>query len=134
MRRLATALSALAFLWALAATVYVLAGVGYEGISTGFALTGGREEPGPGVVSLASATGVWIVALLAGVTLLAGMPLGVALSHPAGQRATTWSAGLLLLGFSVVAGFTVGPFYLPCAIVMLAAAAATGLPGRRLAP
>lgn len=130
MRRLATALSALGFLWALAATVYILSGGGHEGISTSFTLAGGQRELGRGGVSLVSAEGVWLVGLLSGLTLIAGMPLGVALSYPEGQRITTWGAGALLLGFSVTTAVTVGLFYVPCAVVLLAAASATGVPGR----
>lgn len=129
MRPLATALSALGFLWAAAATVYIAAGVGHEGMSTRFALTGDEGASGYVGVSLASANGVWVVALLAAVTLLAGMPFGVALSYPRGQRATALGGGTLLLGFSLVTAFTVGLFYLPCAIALLAAAAAAGPSG-----
>jgi hypothetical protein len=59
--------------------------------------------------------------LLMGVTLLAGMPLGVALSHPAGQRSTAWTVGLLLLGFCVLSGFSVGLRYLPTSVLLMVA-------------
>jgi len=133
MRRLATALSALGFLWALTATVYVLAGAGREGISTRFDLVAGAADAGAGGLPLTSSDGVWVLALLAAVTLLAGLPVGVALFYPEGQRTTTWGAGLLLLSFSAVTALTVGLFYAPCAVVVLVAAIVTGAPGGEIA-
>ncbi len=125
MRRLATALGALAFLWACAATVYLLTTAGYEGISTSSALSGGGGEGQRITASLVAVNGPWVVGLLVGVSLLAGMPLGVALAHPDGQGATTWSAGLLLLGFSIVSGFSVGLFYAPSAMLLVTSAIVT---------
>lgn len=127
MRRLATALGALAFLWACGATVYLLTTAGYEGLGTTSALVDGGIEVRRVSVSLAAANGPWVVGLLIGVSLFAGVPLGVALTFPAGQRSTTWTAALLLLGFSVISGFSVGFFYLPCGILLLASAITVGL-------
>lgn len=123
MRRLSLALSGLGFLWALAATIYLLTGAGYESFSTDAALPGGGETVGHMSVSLVSANGPWVVALLSIVTLLAGIPLGVGLAHPRGHRGTTWTFGLLIVGFSIVAGFSVGLTYLPVGLVLIAAAA-----------
>jgi hypothetical protein len=39
----------------------------------------------------------------------------------------TWVVGLLLLGFALMAGFTVGFIYLPGAVVLLVSAAAPAL-------
>ena len=40
---------------------------------------------------LATAPGVWMAGLLLGMTLLAGIPLGVALASPGGARPTAWT-------------------------------------------
>jgi hypothetical protein len=61
--------------------------------------------------------------LLMGVTLLAAMPLGVALAHPSGHRTTAWTAGLLLLGFCALSGVSMGLPYLPSAILLIVAGA-----------
>ena len=125
MRRLATALGGLAFLWAGAATFYLLTAAGYEDVSTSVALAEGTVDAQGVTTSLVSANGPWVVGLLGGVSLLAALPLGVALAYPQGQRATTWSVALLLLGFSIVSGFSVGLFYLPSAVLLLASAIVT---------
>lgn len=121
-RRVATALGALAFVWACAATVYLLNAAGYEGYSTTSVLTGGGAEPRRVTASLVAANGPWVVGLLGSVSLLAGVPLGVALTHPAGQRATTWTVALVLVAFSLVSAFSVGLFYMPSAILLVVSA------------
>jgi len=131
MRRLATTLSALAFSWTSAVTGLVLLGGG-GGIRTGFTLAEGTAEPGHTSVTLMSAHGVWLVALLLGITVLAGVPLGVAISYPKGQRLTNWTVSLLLLAFAVSSGLTIGPFYLPGVLALLAAAFASGRVGEVL--
>lgn len=125
MRRLATALSAAAFLVACAATIYLLTAATYEGVSTGAVLTGGGAEPTRVTRSFVSTNGSWVIGLLLGVTLLAGVPLGIALASPRNQQAATWSAALLLLGFSMISGFSVGLLFLPSAALLLVAAIVT---------
>lgn len=125
MRRLAGTMDALAFLWSGAASIYLLTAAANEGIGTGTALTESGVEPQRVTASLASANGPWVVAVLVGVTLLAGVPMGVALTHPEGQKVTTWCVAVLLLGFSVLSGFSVGLFYLPGAALLVLAALAT---------
>ncbi|HUF75767.1 MAG TPA: hypothetical protein VMM35_05780 [Longimicrobiales bacterium] len=122
MRRLTVTLSALAFLWACAATAYLLLASTRTGIATPASLAaGGDEATRP--PSLATADGVWMAGLLMGVTLMAGMPLGVGLAHPPGQRGTAWAGGLLLLGFGLVSGFSVRLLYLPSAFLLILAGA-----------
>jgi hypothetical protein len=121
MRRLALTLDALAFLWACAATVYLVLAAGHQGVSTISALTASDVEAQRVTVSLVSAEGVWVVGLLLGVTLLAGLPLGVGLALPVARPTTTWTAGLLLLGFAIVSGFSLGLFYLPSAVLLVVA-------------
>ncbi len=125
MRRLATALSAVAFLGACAATIYLLTAANYEGVSTGAVLSGGSTEPIRVTRSFVSVNGFGVIGLLLGVTLVAGVPLGIALASPRNQQAATWSTALLLLGFSIISGFSVGLLFLPSAAVLLGAAIVT---------
>ena len=67
---------------------------------------------------LASANGVWVTALLMGISMLAGVPMGVALTHPPVQRVTAWTIGSMLLGFCLLAGLPLGLPYLPSAILV----------------
>lgn len=130
MRRIATTLSALGFLWAGAATLYLLQGAGSGVVSTTQAVGQGPARVGHVGIPLGSAEGVWIATLLLGLTFLAGLPLGVALRHPEGQRITTWGVGASLVGFSLVAGFSVGLAYLPAGLVLVAAAVLSPPRGR----
>jgi len=115
-RRVAIALSALGFLWALAASVLFL---------------GGAAPDGSGV-SLLTSDGVWVVALLSVLTLVAGLPLGLALRHPAGLRPVSATAGAIVLVISVAAGATVGLRYVPACVALFGSAAIA--PGRSSAP
>ena len=64
-----------------------------------------------------------MVALLMGATLVAGMPLGIGLAHPTGHRTTAFASGLLLLGFCLVTGLSVGLLFLPSTILLVLAGA-----------
>ena len=134
MRRSAATLNALAAVWAAAATLYLLSAAGYRVVSTSSAVAGEDAGVGHLAVSLVSASGPWIVALLFVVTLTAALPFGVALAYPAGQRVTTWTCALSLLGFSLVAGFSVGLPYLPPALVLVASALVTPAAGAMTPP
>lgn len=67
---------------------------------------------------LASADGVWVTGLLMGVSMLSGVPMGVALTHPPIQKVTAWTIGFVLLGFCLLAGFSLGLPYLPSVILV----------------
>jgi len=125
MRRLATTLGALAFLWTAAATVYLLTETRYDGIGTGATMFESGVEAHRVTVPLLSANGLWIVFVLGAVTLLSGLPVGVALAYPSSQRTATWSVAVLLLGFAVVTLSSVGLFYVPSALLMVGSAAVT---------
>lgn len=128
-RRLAITLSALAFLWACTATVYLLMASSRRGLAAS-AMLGTAGEGASGMPPpLSTADGVWMAALLLGVTLLAGIPMGIGLAHPSGHRATAWTIASLLVGFSLVSGGFVGLLYLPSTILLIVAGAV-----RRLAP
>lgn len=123
MRRLALTLGALAFLWACAATTYLLFASSQAGIARAAMLAAGGGAAPHMPPPLATATGVWVTGLLVGVTYLAGMPLGIALAVPAGQRMVAWTTGFVLLGFCAVSGFSVGLPYLPSALLLVVAGA-----------
>jgi hypothetical protein len=59
------------------------------------------------------------------VTLTTGVPFAAMLAFPGAQRAITWIVALLLIGFSVLAGFTIGLFFLPSGLLLLLAAILT---------
>src|SRR6056297_1436700 len=105
-------LGALAFVWACGATVYVLLASSQTGMATSAMIAASgdvvRRMPPP----LATAKGVWMTALLMGVTVLAGIPVCIAWAHPSSQRRIAWLAGLLLLGFCLISGLFVGLLYL----------------------
>jgi hypothetical protein len=111
-------LSGLALLWASAAMAYILLASSRTGMATAVALAAGEATTPP---SLSSADGVWMAALLVGATLMSGLPFGISLVQPEGLRATAWTVGLLLLGFCLVTGVSVGLLYLPSAILLLVA-------------
>ncbi|HUF76302.1 MAG TPA: hypothetical protein VMM35_08490 [Longimicrobiales bacterium] len=123
MRRLAMVLGALAFLWASAATVYVLLTSSETAMSASnmLAASGGEARGRP--PSLATADGVWMATLLMAITLLTSLPAGIALRHPSGQRVAAWAAGLMVLGFCLVSGVFLGLLFLPSAILLMAAGA-----------
>ena len=118
-------LSGLAFLWACAATWYLLLAASPAGIATSAVLPSSEGEPNGMPPSLATAEGVWVAGLLIGVTLVAGMPLGVGLAHPSTQRTTAWTTSLVLLGFCLLSSFPIALLYLPSTL-LLAIAGAVG--------
>ena len=124
LKRFAMILGAVAFLWACGATVYVLLASSEAGIAASSMIAASGDTAKRMPPPLATANGVWMTGLLIGVTLLAGIPMGIAMAHPAGQRRTAWMAGLLLLGFCLISGFFVGLLYLPSTILLIAAGAA----------
>jgi hypothetical protein len=132
LRRLATTLDALAFLWACGATVYLLVAISPTGIATSAMLAPSLGEATRMPPSLATANGVWMAGLLVGVTMLAGMPLGIAWAHPSGHRMTAWTAASLLLGFCLLSGLFVGLLYLPCTFLLMAAGAVSRVEARRM--
>ncbi len=116
-------LAALAFLWASAATAYVLVTSRETAMSASnmFAASGG--EPWGMLPSLATAHGVWMATLLMAVTLLTSLPAGIALRDPSRQGVVAWGAGLMGFGFCLVSGVFLGLLFLPSAILLMAVGA-----------
>lgn len=69
--------------------------------------------------SLIEENGGWVVGLLCVPVALAVLGLYCAVR---GHRVLLWGSGLLLIGFVVVSGFTVGMWYAPAALALLVAA------------
>jgi hypothetical protein len=120
--KLPVLLFGLGFAWAAAGSIRLLTSTHYLGMVTE---AGRHADPRVGqvTVSLASANGAWVVGLLSLVTILFGLPFGVTLTHPTGQRSVGWTIGLLVLAFSIISGFSVGLTYLPAALLVIAGAA-----------
>lgn len=116
-------LGAVAFLWASAATVYVMLASSETAMSTANMLATSDDGAKGMPPSLATANGVWMTALLVGVTLLTSLPVGIAFGLPSRQRTAAWSTGLLVLGFCLVSGHFLGLLYLPSAILLMVAGA-----------
>jgi hypothetical protein len=133
MRLLTRILSGIAFLGAATASVYLLTATTYAGIATGTdrAFATGSDSAGQGMggvqfsETFVEANGAWGVGLLLVVTLATAAPLVATYASLSAQRAITWLIALLLLAFSVLAGFTIGLFFLPSALVLVLAAILT---------
>lgn len=131
MRRVHLGLSAAALLAALAAAVWLLAFSTYSVASTTTAASGPvggastEAVPERGEAATAEVGGPRIYGLLAGLVILAGLPLAFALGAPRLGRPVTWALALTLAAFSVLAGFSVGLFFLPAAGLLLLAAVTT---------
>ena len=125
MRRLSLLLDAAAFLAAIAMTARLLMVPVYAGMATSTSTSGGAATPVEVGRSLVAVNGGWVVVVLVGVTLLAGIPLILSLIAPAAQRGATWSAALLLTGFCFVAGFSVGTSFRLSALLLLLSAVLT---------
>jgi len=125
MRRLATTLSALAFGWACVATVRALVVPAYHNLATSSSTGLGAAAPVASTRTLTEVNGPWVAGLLCAVTLLSGVPLLAAIRAPWTQQGATWATALLVLAFSLVAGFSVGLAFLPSAVILLVSAVAT---------
>jgi hypothetical protein len=127
MRRLSLILAGLAFVWACAVTVHVLQASSQTGMTISAVVAGIAADAHPVAPPLSSANGVWVTGLLVGISMLSGVPMGVALTYPPVQRATAWTIGCMLLGFCLLGGLSLGLPYLPSAILVFGVAvAATG--------
>lgn len=126
MRTLATILTGLAFLIAIAATIYLLNAPLYHYVETSQTV-GGEQTTTQGTATLVEGNGTRVIYQLLGVTLVSGVPLLVALVRPALrlQRVVTWLCALLLLAYAIAGSFTVGLAYMPSALLLLIAAVAT---------
>jgi len=68
--------------------------------------------------SLVEENGVWVIGLLCVPVALTALALYCAVRR---RRVLLWVSGLVLLGFVVVSGFTIGMWYVPAALAVLIA-------------
>jgi len=122
LRRLSVIFGGLAFFWSCAVTFHVLRASSRTGMTVSAVVAGIAGDAQSVAPPLASANGVWVTGLLMGISMLAGVPLGVALAHPPVQRVTAWTIGGILLGFCLLAGLSLGLPYLPSAILVFGVA------------
>ena len=122
MSRLGASLAGLGFVWSGGATLYLLLVAAGRGMTTVVTLSAASGPlaggPAPLPPSLATGDGVWMTALLLGVTLVSAVPFGVALRHPRGLRVTAWTVAMPLLAVCVLGGLTVGLYYLPTVLLL----------------
>lgn len=119
LRRLSLILGGLAFFWACTVTWHVLQASSEAGRTVSAVVAGVAGDARSVAPLLASADGVWVTGLLIGVSMLSGVPMGVALAHPPVQSITAWTIGAMLLVFCVLAGLSLGLPYLPSAVLVL---------------
>ena len=89
----------------------------YQGSSTAVSSSGVVTTTSSSA-SLIEENGVWVVGLLCVPVALAALGLYCAIR---GRRVLLWVSGLLLIGFVVVSGFTIGMWYAPAALALLIA-------------
>lgn len=118
LRRLSTISGGLAFFWACAVSLHVLRASSPTGITVSAAIAGVAGEAATVAPPLDSADGVWVTGLLLIISVLSGVPLAVTLTYPPGQSVTAWTIGSILVGFSVLAGLSLGLPYLPSALLI----------------
>lgn len=133
--RFAVAAAAMA---ALASSVYLAVAPAYAGIAAAASASVGSSEvvyssaarPTAGR-TLAEVNGRRIYLVLILPILLAGFP--ISLRSPAGRAAGSLVSALLLLGFVILTGFSIGSVYTPAALIASLGALAGGI-GVVLAP
>lgn len=89
----------------------------YQGASTAVSSSGVVTTTSTGA-SLVQENGVWVVGLLCVPVALTAFGLYCAVG---GRRVLLWAGGLVLIGFVVVSGFSIGMWYAPAALALLVA-------------
>lgn len=106
----------------------------YSYTSTSVSATSGAPETVRGAASLIEVNGAGALLPLAAPVALAALAFAFAHAQQRvgllARRLALWTVGVLLLGFCVLAGFSIGAFYAPAAVLSLAAAVARSI-GRR---
>ena len=108
-----------------AAGLFFAFGPVYEGVEVGPSRPGESAQEGTRVsATLIEANGLYVIFLLLIPILLTAIAL-VALRLPSDRqtlrKAFLCSAGVLLSGFCIVGIWSIGPFYLPCALALFVA-------------
>lgn len=106
----------------------------YESVSvTSGTPAGGAPRVIRGSASLIEVNGAMALVPLSAPVALAALALVCAQAqrlNPVVRRLVLWTVAILLSGFSVAAGFSIGAFYVPAAVLSLTAAVASARAGR----
>lgn len=97
----------------------------YQGVSETATSSGGVVS-GTYSATLVEQNGAWVLLLLCLPVALAAIGLVGAARR---RRLLVWAPAVVLLGFSVLAGFSIGLFYVPAAAALLLAAVTVQRPG-----
>ena len=115
------------------AGLWLVFGPVYQGVSVSASLPGEPSgEATRHTATLLEVNGLWVLWLLLVPVLLSGLALLAVAFTDAGQarrKASLWLAALALLAFCLVGILSIGLFYLPVALALLAAAVAGSLKG-----
>lgn len=123
MRLLATILSGLALLIAIALTIRLLNVPLYRGFESHCTESGCEKVET--TKTLIEVNGTWVIYELILVNLVAGVPFFVALRRSASQSLVTWVCTLLLMAYSIAGSMTIGLAYMPSALLLLITAIVT---------
>lgn len=120
-------LAAIAVVLAAAAGLFLALYPMYQGVSES-ASSGGSVTGSSDSATLIAENGSWVILLLCVPVALAALGLVGALRGP---RAVMWAAALILIGIVFLGGFSIGLFYAPAALALVAAAGLTQARGGR---
>ncbi len=90
----------------------------YQGVSESVSSSGAVTRSSDSA-TLVAENGAWVILLLCVPVALAVLGLSGAVW---GRRAVVWVPAAVLLGFVILGGFSIGLFYAPAALALLAAA------------
>ena len=115
--------------WAALVAVILAAGAGlflalypaYQGVSESVS-SNGTVTSSSDSATLIAENGAWVILLLCVPVALAVLAL---LGAVRGRRAVVWVPAVILLVFAILGGFSIGLFYAPAALALLAAAGLT---------
>jgi hypothetical protein len=93
----------------------------YQGVSESVSSSGAVAN-GSDSATLIAENGAWVILLLCVPVAFAVLGL---LGAVRGRRALVWAPAVVLLVFALLAGFSIGLFYAPAALALLAAAGLT---------
>jgi hypothetical protein len=110
----------LALLFAVAAASWLLLVPTYAGVTTVSSSGGAAMTVQRSAQTLIGLNGVQVLPFLVGPIMLSALPLLRGTAHERRKRAAI--AAVILVGFAVIGGFSIGLFYAPSALTLLAAA------------
>ncbi len=116
--RVATWAAAAALMLAVAAGIWLAADPDFYSGESLMVSSSGAQTTVQTNASLIEENGAWVVGLLCVPVALAALGLYCSLR---GRRVLLWISGLVLIGFVVVSGFTIGMWYAPAALALLIA-------------